>query len=134
MFPQNGGLFVVIRSIASEHKLRVPARATAIIRRSNEEVTAAAPGYSPMPTKADFSVAADARHGCDLMILRPSTKASLPTRIISPMLTNDQRSEGRHIVVTRRTRDRREFAVFGRFGRPCLGAGRFFETTWAAGD
>src|SRR5215467_15268678 len=53
----------VIRSIASEHKLRVQARAAAIIRRSNEGVTAAAPGYSPMPTKADFSVAADARDG-----------------------------------------------------------------------
>ena len=36
------------------------------------------------------------------------------------MLTNDQRGEGRHIIVTRGTRDRREFAVFGRFGRPCL--------------
>jgi len=42
----------VIRSIASEHKPRVPARAAAIIRRSIEGVTAVAPGYSLVAVKA----------------------------------------------------------------------------------
>jgi hypothetical protein len=55
VFPQTGGILVArTRSIASEHKTMAPAKIAAIMRRSNEGVTAAAPGYSPMPTKADF--------------------------------------------------------------------------------
>ena len=44
----------VTRSIASEHKVRGAPRIAAIIRRSIEGVTDAAPGYPPRPTKAAF--------------------------------------------------------------------------------
>src|SRR5215470_12962926 len=70
----------VTRSIASEHKVRRAPRIAAIIRRSIEGVTDAAPGYPPRPTKAAFPSAADARidesgRGC-----APSTKASSLSR------------------------------------------------------
>ena len=66
----------VTRSIASEHKMIVTAKIAAIIRRSIEGVTAAAPGYSPMPAKAVLSPAADAHDRCERSIFRASTKAS----------------------------------------------------------
>jgi hypothetical protein len=68
-------LLSVVRSIASEHKARMPPRSAAIIRRRMEAVTAAAAGYPPKPTKAVFSPAADARNGCEQTISTPSTRA-----------------------------------------------------------
>ena len=64
-------LLPVVRSIASEHKARMPPRSTAIIRRRMEAVIAVAPGYPPQPTKAVFSSAAGARNGCDQTISTP---------------------------------------------------------------
>ena len=74
-------LLSVVRSIASEHKARMPPRSAAIIRRRTEAVTAGALGYPPQPTKAVLSPAADARNGCDQTISTPST-GLLPCRII----------------------------------------------------
>ena len=79
----------VVRSIASEHKARMPPRSAAIIRRRTEAVTAGALGYPPQPTKAVLSPAADARNGCDQTISTPST-GLLPCRIIWLMFTNVQ--------------------------------------------
>jgi hypothetical protein len=81
-------LLSVVRSIASEHKARMPPRSAAIIRRRMEAVTAAAPDHPPQP-KAVFSPAADARNGCDQTISTPSTSAP-PRRIIWLMLANVQ--------------------------------------------
>jgi len=53
----------VTRSIASEHKMKMAPMIAAIIRRSIEGVTNAAPGYPPRPTRAAFPSAADARDG-----------------------------------------------------------------------
>ena len=51
----------VTRSIASEHKMKMAPMIAAIIGRSIEGVTNAAPGYPPRPATAVSAPGADAR-------------------------------------------------------------------------